>query len=288
MQKILLTDSRKSIYKSTVNHRRANYLPFGFGPGIDSFGFTACHIEPYRGYAFGNGRRNYSTTLNRFFNPDFLSPFQEGGLNGYAYAMQDPVNYYDPSGEMPQVFKAGAKSLKKAISPKTHLEETLNVRIIDKGIFTHDDFTKNGRRLNITAHSYIFDNPAGKGLPQLARIRIDTRPIKLIDADTLAEMVTNKIGEYKNYQSIRTIICYSGDPVSGGTPIGQIIATRTGLKTKAYKGVVNANTPPILYGGDPSLDWLRLNPKGGSDYKGRTYVNKFLDNRPYNPVYFNP
>ncbi|WP_397457346.1 RHS repeat-associated core domain-containing protein, partial [Pseudomonas versuta] len=34
----------------------------------------------------------------RFHSRDSLSPFGEGGLNGYAYCAGDPVNRIDPSG----------------------------------------------------------------------------------------------------------------------------------------------------------------------------------------------
>ncbi|NLA01594.1 hypothetical protein GTA07_14335 [Rhodococcus hoagii] len=37
-------------------------------------------------------------TLMRFSAPDSLSPFNEGGLNAYAYCGCDPINHEDPSG----------------------------------------------------------------------------------------------------------------------------------------------------------------------------------------------
>jgi len=45
----------------------------------------------------GNGRRAYSPGLMRFFSPDIMSPFEEGGLNAYMYCEGDPINYSDPS-----------------------------------------------------------------------------------------------------------------------------------------------------------------------------------------------
>ena len=42
--------------------------------------------------------RAFDPVLGRFLQWDGLSPFGKGGLNGYAYAGNDPVNFWDPSG----------------------------------------------------------------------------------------------------------------------------------------------------------------------------------------------
>lgn len=47
----------------------------------------------------GNGRRAYNPVLMRFHSPDRLSPFGAGGINGYAYCGNDPINLGDPSGQ---------------------------------------------------------------------------------------------------------------------------------------------------------------------------------------------
>ena len=51
------------------------------------------------GYLLGNGHRVYSPTLMRFHSCDRLSPFGKGGLNGYVYCNNDPINYSDPTGQ---------------------------------------------------------------------------------------------------------------------------------------------------------------------------------------------
>lgn len=51
------------------------------------------------GYLLGNGYRFFSATLMRFFTPDLWSPFGRGGINAYAYCINDPVNGSDPSGQ---------------------------------------------------------------------------------------------------------------------------------------------------------------------------------------------
>lgn len=42
--------------------------------------------------------RLYVPSLRRFVNPDPFSPFEEGGLNRYAYCSGDPVGRVDPNG----------------------------------------------------------------------------------------------------------------------------------------------------------------------------------------------
>jgi RHS repeat-associated protein len=45
------------------------------------------------------GARVYSPVLRRFLAPDPVSPFDDGGINRYAYCNGDPINRIDPSGE---------------------------------------------------------------------------------------------------------------------------------------------------------------------------------------------
>lgn len=55
--------------------------------------------EPGVGWQLlGNGHRAYSVVLLRFYRPDSLSPFGNGGLNAYAYCGGEPINRMDPSG----------------------------------------------------------------------------------------------------------------------------------------------------------------------------------------------
>ncbi|WP_409266049.1 RHS repeat-associated core domain-containing protein [Pseudomonas sp. KCJK8521] len=65
------------------------------------------------GYALGNGNRIFSPLRMRFNSPDDYSPFEDGGLNSYAYCFCDPVNFIDPSGNNPirSFFKGIANTL---------------------------------------------------------------------------------------------------------------------------------------------------------------------------------
>jgi len=81
------------------------YTVYGYAPvaseGRSVLGFNGQHRSLGTDlYVLGNGYRIYSTTLNRFYSADHLSPFGHGGINAYAYCAGDPVNRDDPSGHM--------------------------------------------------------------------------------------------------------------------------------------------------------------------------------------------
>lgn len=83
--------------------QRFAYLPFGHLNVEDGrrmkLLFNGQYLESLlHCYFLGNGYRAFNTTLMRFMSPDSLSPFAMGGLNGYAYCRNDPVNLHDPSG----------------------------------------------------------------------------------------------------------------------------------------------------------------------------------------------
>lgn len=56
-------------------------------------------------YHLGDGVRVYSPELMKLLQPDPLSPFDEGGINSYAYCAGNPVNMLDPSGLWPNWLK---------------------------------------------------------------------------------------------------------------------------------------------------------------------------------------
>lgn len=66
---------------------------------LTTLGFTGERLLNGTGYyLLGNGYRALNPTLMRFNSPDMLSPFGQGGLNGYAYCAGDPINRVDPDG----------------------------------------------------------------------------------------------------------------------------------------------------------------------------------------------
>ncbi|MFH4134707.1 RHS repeat-associated core domain-containing protein, partial [Acinetobacter baumannii] len=62
-------------------------------------GFNGAQPDLVTGhYLLGNGYRAYNPVLMRFNSPDSFSPFGEGGLNAYAYGLNNPIKYIDPTG----------------------------------------------------------------------------------------------------------------------------------------------------------------------------------------------
>ena len=76
------------------------HAPYGYHlPDQGVLGFNGEQLDPVtEHYHLGNGYRAFIPSLMRFNSPDSLSPFDQGGLNAYAYCQGDPVNYQDPSG----------------------------------------------------------------------------------------------------------------------------------------------------------------------------------------------
>ena len=105
--RLLATDQQRSVLAS-INVQQYNaqrYTPYGH-PGVQSgldslLGFNGERPDPITGhYLLGNGHRAYNPILMRFNSSDRFSPFDEGGINAYAYCSGDPVNWQDPTGNI--------------------------------------------------------------------------------------------------------------------------------------------------------------------------------------------
>ena len=110
---LLATDQASSVLHSldAMRNQAFVYSPYGMrSPQTSALGvpgFTGQTIDPVTGYyLLGNGLRAFNPTLMRFNSPDTLSPFGEGGINGYAYCGGNPVNNVDPTGQVFQVVLA--------------------------------------------------------------------------------------------------------------------------------------------------------------------------------------
>ncbi|WHN66538.1 RHS repeat-associated core domain-containing protein [Cysteiniphilum sp. QT6929] len=67
----------------------------------NAIGFNGERTDRVSGYQhLGQGTRAYNPILHRFMQMDGVgySPFGQGGLNGYAYGLNNPVMNFDPSG----------------------------------------------------------------------------------------------------------------------------------------------------------------------------------------------
>src|SRR5207253_4738400 len=93
---------------------------------LSLLGFNGERPDPVTGhYVLGNGYRAFNPVLMRFNSPDSLSPFEEGGLNAYAYCVGDPINRVDPTGHVGNLFK-GILNLLKLRTPSTKILRPAN------------------------------------------------------------------------------------------------------------------------------------------------------------------
>ncbi|MCO8160812.1 sugar-binding protein [Pseudomonas sp. 21LCFQ010] len=104
----LATDTANSVLHETdaSGGTASAYTPYGhrsLRPQADGGpAFNGQYAEPATGWQLlGNGYRAFNPVLMRFHSPDSLSPFDQGGVNAYAYCEGDPVNVTDPTGHTP-------------------------------------------------------------------------------------------------------------------------------------------------------------------------------------------
>ena len=97
---LLGTDAQGSVTTEAKNQiQNPVYGAYGQSTaGASRLGYAGALREQDTGWYFLGDYRIYNPVLMRFHSRDSLSPFGEGGLNGYAYCAGDPVNRIDPSG----------------------------------------------------------------------------------------------------------------------------------------------------------------------------------------------
>jgi RHS repeat-associated protein len=102
---LVTTDRQRSVLQAIASNESQSfaYSPYGHRPTsgglLSLLGFNGERPDPVTGhYLLGNGYRAFNPVLMRFNSPDNLSPFDEGGLNPYAYCSGDPINMIDPNG----------------------------------------------------------------------------------------------------------------------------------------------------------------------------------------------
>ncbi|WP_412481492.1 RHS repeat-associated core domain-containing protein [Pseudomonas asiatica] len=107
------TDQQGSILSwqgSRSCHAYQNFTAYGYSRflHINVAGYHGVARDKLTGhYHFGHGYRQLNPVLMRFNSADALSPFGAGGLNAYAFLLNDPVNGTDPSG----AYKIGGRAL---------------------------------------------------------------------------------------------------------------------------------------------------------------------------------
>lgn len=124
---LLATDAQRSVLHATSSAKQQTiaYSPFGHTPATSAhhlLGFNGELTESTTGhYLLGNGYRAFNTVLMRFNSPDSWSPFGRGGINTYAYCMNNPVLSEDSSGHfstpiMKKIMKWANRARKNILS----------------------------------------------------------------------------------------------------------------------------------------------------------------------------
>lgn len=106
--------SVRGVSASGQAHTRRHYTPYGHARVIEDDGkprtladlqqpaLNGQRLDAATGlYFIGSGLRAYCPDLMIFLQRDSLSPFDEGGINGYAYCAGNPINMADPTGLWP-------------------------------------------------------------------------------------------------------------------------------------------------------------------------------------------
>lgn len=134
--KLLATDEMDSVLILSTHdgkQHNQNYTAFGYNnklpSGSASMGFNGeFMLENMHLYLLGQGHRGFSTEMGRFTAPDnFESPFGRGGVNSFAYCLNDPVNRKDETG-MWSIFKTRTwfRSDQTKVSQRLSSIETIN------------------------------------------------------------------------------------------------------------------------------------------------------------------
>ena len=92
------------IDESGLEVERTEYYPYGQvqSGGLEKYGFTGQENDADTGLMY-YGARYYSPEYRIFVQPDTMlpDPYNPQALNRYAYALNNPVKYTDPSGHVP-------------------------------------------------------------------------------------------------------------------------------------------------------------------------------------------
>lgn len=99
---VLQCDQANTVMKNGRTAYFQIYTPYGFSKSQEPttlVTFVGQRRDKATGnYPLGNGQRDFNPRTMRFNQPDALSPFGKGGINGYSYCQSDPVNRNDPGG----------------------------------------------------------------------------------------------------------------------------------------------------------------------------------------------
>ncbi len=243
----------------------------------------------------GNGYRAFSPALMRFHGSDSLSPFQEGGVNGYAYARLSPVNFFDPTGHFAQYLAVGALILGFAsgmAAGASHLLEDHRARVVFAAIAggalavaamagvahvfskiaatksvsppsSRGDFFKVGEvhLFRGKGRDYTLRAHGGPGTAQVGTRHVGPEELSRVARD---------LAPGKRIDRLQLQICYGAAPaqVSGpgirGLSMGQGMANHLGVPTYGFDGLLYA-TGPRSYRTESGWRWFLPQRTPGSN-----------------------
>lgn len=235
---LLATDLSRSVLSvlDADLHRAIAYTAYGHHPFEEGMtnvlGFNGQRPDPMTGhYLLGNGYRAFSPVLMRFIGPDYLSPFEKGGLNTYAYCAGDPVNRIDPTGHSFSVLATVASKIKArylSFIYGDYVKPVKNLTRISEELAVFVDEYKGGSRLNIFGHG----TSSGGVLREKGTF---------LGPKSLSEYIKNSGLQFESFDSARLLTCHSGSEFihslnPSSAPFGQLFSDFSGLPVKAYKG----------------------------------------------------
>ncbi len=112
---LLMTNNSGSVLEvCTHNDSQKNvYSAYGYSSAAAALlAFNGEYLDNFLGNYILGSYRTFSTNLMRFQSPDNQSPFDNGGINAYAYCQDDPINNTDPSGHFTWKYLTGGYSRK--------------------------------------------------------------------------------------------------------------------------------------------------------------------------------
>lgn len=226
---------------TSPNTQRFSFTVYGHAANVSkpALGFAGYRYDALTdGYSPGYGYRIYKPQLMRFASADILSPFGHGGINAYAYAQGDPINFIDPSGhnripvQSPPLngrwrITHEVKNMKISVTSTSTRDNTPGVIVFAGG---------SAGRVQLSNKSFINAYAFVETLSE-AGIDLTKAPLLLVSPDSanvsffgkraIAQKISNLIKQ--------PVYAYKG-------PVGFAIGTRSG---RTYGSVVTENKSPI-------------------------------------------
>jgi RHS repeat-associated protein len=277
---LLATDQQRSVLNVLQERptKAIAYTPYGHRPsenGLSSLlGFNGQRSDPVTGHYFlGNGYRAFNPVLMRFNSPDNASPFGKGGVNPYAYCLGDPMNRSDSSGHISKLLlMSGAREMSNLLG--YNVKPIENLKRLTAGIGAFDDSYKGGSRITLMGH--------GSGSP--GEYLLTAGDGVFVDAKGLVSLAEKNKISFKDYDSVRLLICHSAESGANGmSSFAQQFSNTVELPVKAFVGEVGGKAtrvPLVGHGVEKTyIDYFGV-------FKKPATLKKFGGRNAYSPVKF--